>query len=287
MFWIGLTLLIVGLGVVLILLFTVEKTPEEAKATATEVDALSLPVPLEEFLANNGVELPAIVVYTVIVLAVTTALLCLILMPLKAALLITFGILGLLFLSVKVIGGNRRAKMLEQLPSFINQVTRRLSAGVSVENAFSDSVETLEAPLGTVMKRVVRRVRLGYELHQAFDREATTTQLKEFTILATSIRINEQYGGSISTILNDIVSILRLEEAGKQELSALTGETRFTAMVLAVLPPGIAGYTYTQNPNFITDMWSDPSGQSLLLTAVGMEILGVLILWRMIKSVGS
>lgn len=287
MFWIGITLLIVGLSVVLILLFTVEKTSEEVKASATEVETLSLPAPLEDFLAGNGVELPAIVVYATLVLAATTAFLCLIFMPLKVSLLVTLGILGLLFLAIKVIGGHRRAKMLEQLPSFINQVTRRLSAGVSVENAFSDSVETLEAPLGTIMKRVVRRVRLGYELHQAFDREAGTTQLKEFTILATSIRINEQYGGSISAILNDIVAILRLEEAGKQELSALTGETRFTAMVLAILPPGIAAYTYTQNPNFITDMWSDPSGQSLLLTAVAMEILGVLILWRMIKSVGS
>lgn len=177
--------------------------------------------------------------------------------------------------------------MLEQLPSFINQVTRRLSAGISVENAFADSVETLERPLGTVMRRVVRRVHMGYELHQAFEREAQNTKLHEFNVLATAIRINEQYGGSIRTILDDIVGILRLEESGKRELSAMTGETRFTAVVLAVLPILIGGYMFYTNPEMMLDVWEQSSGRKMLYFAGFMELTGIFVLWRMINSIDS
>ena len=137
------------------------------------------------------------------------------------------------------------------------------------------------------MRRIVRRVHFGYDLHQAFEREARVNKLNEFDVLATALRINEQYGGSIRSILEDIVDILRMQDSGKRELSAMTGETRVTAAILAALPPGIAAYTFYNNPKFLTDMWQNPGGQQTLMVAVTMQIVGVIVLWRMIKSIGS
>ena len=137
------------------------------------------------------------------------------------------------------------------------------------------------------MRRVVRRVHYGYDLHQAFEREARVNQLNEFDVLATALRINEQYGGSIRSILDDIVDILRMQDSGKRELSAMTGETRVTAAILAALPPAIAAYTFYSNPNFLTDMWNSVGGQQALVLAVTMQFLGVVVLWRMIKSIGA
>lgn len=286
MFWIVLALLFVGLAFVLIILINSDQDETEQEVV-TEVSASSMPPFLTLYLANNGVELPAGLVFASLAVAATVALLGLLLLPLEFILLAVLLPPLILVALVKIIGNHRRAKMVEQLPSFLNQVTRRLSAGTSVENAFSDSVETLEAPLGKIMKRIVRRVYMGYELHQAFDREANITKLHEFNVLGTAIRINEQYGGSIRSILDDIVAILRLDENGKRELSAMTGETRFTAGVLAVLPPGIAVYMFALNPSLLLGMWAQPGGRSLLIFAVALEILGVIVLWRMIKSIES
>lgn len=286
MLWIALALMLAGLAfVILLLLNNDNKQPEEDTAKLdTEGD---VPAFIKNYLAANGLELPAVVVYASLAVSAAVLLLSVLLLPTNLALLVVVLIPAILMLLTKTVGANRRAKMLTQLPSFINQITRRLSAGISVENAFSDSVDTLERPLGTVMRRIVRRVHFGDELHKAFDREAQTSKLHEFGVLATALRINEQYGGSIRAILDDIVAILRLDEAGKRELNAMTGETRFTAMVLAVLPPAMAGYMFYSNPAMLLDMWATPSGQSLLLLAVGMEILGVVVLWRMVKSIGS
>jgi tight adherence protein B len=285
MFWVALVVLMIGLAFVLMLLVNVE-APSDVEVT--EADRRD-PVPeaITNYLAANGVELPAVVIYSAIASLAAMTVLSGILLPVSLAAIIVFTGYAGAFLSIKFIGSKRRAKMLEQLPSFINQVTRRLSAGVSVENAFADSVETLERPLGTIMRRIVRRVHLGYDLHQAFSREAAVTKLHEFNVIATALRINEQYGGSIRSILDDIVGILRMDEAGKRELRALTGETRFTAVVLALLPPLIAVYMFSVNPDMMLEVWSQSSGKSLFIISAVMEILGVLVLWRMVNSIES
>ncbi|MBD2858475.1 type II secretion system F family protein [Spongiibacter sp. KMU-158] len=286
MIWIAAALLLAGLGFVLVVLFQDESDNTQPDDVITREKNGKAPAAIVEYLAENGVELPALIVNASLALIVASIALSFILLPLKLAAMAFVGILATAILLVKVTGNNRRAKMLEQLPSFINQVTRRLSAGTSVENAFADSVETLEAPLGTVMRRVVRRVHLGFDLHQAFEREARMNKINEFDMLATALRINEQYGGSIRNILDDIVDILRMQDSGRRELAAMTGETRFTALVLALMPPGIAAYTFADNPEFLTNMWNNAGGQQMLFLAVGMQVTGVLILWRMVKAIG-
>jgi tight adherence protein B len=287
MLWIALALLLVGLAFVVLMIVSGESEEITPENEIIPEAGAKLPAALENYLGSNGVELPPAIVYAAIAILMTGIALSLLFLPLNIGVLSTAGLIFIAYSLVKIIGSQRRAKMLNQLPSFINQVTRRLSAGVSVENAFADSVETLERPLGTVMRRVVRRVHYGYDLHQAFEREARVNQLNEFDVLATALRINEQYGGSIRSILDDIVDILRMQDSGKRELSAMTGETRVTAAILAALPPGIAAYTFYNNPKFLTDMWNSAGGQQTLIAAITMQVLGVIVLWRMIKSIGA
>jgi tight adherence protein B len=287
MLWIALALLLVGLAFFVLMIVSGESEEITPENEIIPEAGAKLPAALENYLGSNGVELPPAIVYAAIAILMTGIALSLLFLPLNIGVLSTAGLIFIAYSLVKIIGSQRRAKMLNQLPSFINQVTRRLSAGVSVENAFADSVETLERPLGTVMRRVVRRVHYGYDLHQAFEREARVNQLNEFDVLATALRINEQYGGSIRSILDDIVDILRMQDSGKRELSAMTGETRVTAAILAALPPGIAAYTFYNNPKFLTDMWNSAGGQQTLIAAITMQVLGVIVLWRMIKSIGA
>jgi tight adherence protein B len=39
------------------------------------------------------------------------------------------------------------------------------------------------------------------------------------------------------------------------------------------------------NPNYLNLMLQSPSGKTLLMTALGFQVAGVLILWRMLKSI--
>jgi tight adherence protein B len=64
----------------------------------------------------------------------------------------------------------------------------------------------------------------------------------------------------------------------------MTGETRITAVVLALLPVTVAGYFLLTNPTYLLSMWHDSSGQMMLASAFGLQVIGCLALWRMMRS---
>lgn len=277
------------------LLVQISKTPQKpgnkASQEAETFDPLkahqsrwTIPV-VTHYLNRLGLNLQPGLVIAIIAGEGLVTITALMTQPSKVALLVTAIMLVLTHLVLQALGANQKGKLLQALPSFLNQVARRLSSGVSVEHAFTDSMENIEGPLELAMQRVMQRVGLGLELHQAFEREARANGLQELLIISTALHINEQFGGSIRSILDDIVQILRLDDLGKRELKAQTGETRITAVVLTLLPIAMIVLLISMNPQFLSQMWNDSLGQTLLVTAATLQCIGAFSLWRMVRVI--
>ena len=88
-----------------------------------------------------------------------------------------------------------------------------------------------------------------------------------------------------SELLENLIVLIRERESGARKLKAMTGETRVTALVLALLPLLVGGYFMVTNPTFLVNMWHDASGQHLLIAAFGLQAIGCFALWRMVRSV--
>lgn len=58
-----------------------------------------------------------------------------------------------------------------------------------------------------------------------------------------------------------------------------------TAWVLGLLPLILVSYFMLTNPGYMLGMWHDESGQTMLLSAAALQVLGSLALWRMLRSV--
>jgi tight adherence protein B len=176
-------------------------------------------------------------------------------------------------------------KLVGQIPLFIDQVIRGLVTGRNVEGAIKLAMDDLEEPLRGVIDRAQKSVELGADLGEALRDAAEFYDVKELHMLALAIHTSRVYGGSPREMLESIVNLIRQREQGQRELRAMTGETRVTAWVLGTLPLTIALYMIWRSPSFISIMWNDSTGHTLLLVSAGFQALGALILWRMIKSI--
>lgn len=179
----------------------------------------------------------------------------------------------------------RIALILVQLPLFLDQVLRGLGTGRSMEGALKLAAEETPVPLKEIIDRVLRANELGADLGDTIQETANLYRINELYLLALAIRINRTYGSSVRDLLQNVVKMIHEREAARRELRALTGETRVTALVLGLLPPSMAVYIMAMNPTYLESMWQDPSGQSMLIVAVVLQIAGALVLWRMIKSI--
>lgn len=175
--------------------------------------------------------------------------------------------------------------ILAQLPLFLDQVLRGLGTGRSMEGALSLAADETPAPLKDIITRVLRAGKLGADLGEAIQEAADLYRINELYLLALSIRINRSYGSSVRDMLQNVAKMIHDREAARGELRALTGETRVTAWVLGLLPPGLAVYIMLMNPRYLETMWQDASGRILLMIAVGLQLAGAFTLWRMIKSI--
>lgn len=179
----------------------------------------------------------------------------------------------------------RMNKLVSQIPLFIDQTIRGLVTGRNVEGALKLAAEDIQPPLRDVMQRAQRNVELGEDLGDALRDVAQFYDIKELHMLALAVHTSRVYGGSPREMLESVVNLIRQREQMQRELRALTGETRASAWVMGILPSLIAGYMVWVNPAYVEGMWNDPSGRNIMLVALGIQVFGGLVLWRMVKSV--
>lgn len=177
-------------------------------------------------------------------------------------------------------------RMRLQLPVFIDLLLRSLSAGKAVEFALRHAIWETQAPLRPVLDEVLRVIDAGGGLAQALHRAAARHELREFSLFALAVHISYNYGSNPKLLLENVSDMVRRDEQMRQELAAMTGETRLSAWVLGLLPVGVVSWLHLGNPNYIGGMLADPSGRWMLIAAIVLQVSGAFTLWRMMRSLG-
>ncbi|MDI2593597.1 type II secretion system F family protein [Pseudomonas sp. 681] len=179
----------------------------------------------------------------------------------------------------------RLKRMIEQLPQLLDHTVRSLKSGRTLADAVMGSIEASDDPLKKAMGRVQRNVQFGVNLPDAVSDFAELYEQNELRMFALGLKVNHRYGGNASELLENLIKLIRERDQGARQLRALTGETRMTAWVLGSLPVILVSYFMLTNPGYMLGMWHDSGGQTMLIVAAVLQVLGCLALWRMLRSV--
>tara|TARA_E500000305_G_scaffold93131_1_gene81472 strand:+ start:166 stop:1050 length:885 start_codon:yes stop_codon:yes gene_type:complete len=176
-------------------------------------------------------------------------------------------------------------KMVYQMPSLLDHMVRSLKSGRTLGDAMFLAIDRSQPPLKDMLTETRRSIELGVPLAEAVEEFAEVYNRQEFHILAMGMRVNQRHGGNASELLENLIVMIRDSEKARRQLRALTGETRISAFVLALLPLALAAFIFVSNPEFLLGLWYESGGQRLLSMAFGLQVLGCFFLWRMLKSV--
>lgn len=177
----------------------------------------------------------------------------------------------------------RKAKFSGQLPEALELVARALRAGHSLGSGFQLVSTEMADPIGREFSRVFEEQNLGVTLEQALESMCDRVPNVDLRFFATAVILQRQTGGDLAEILDKIGTLIRERFKLHGMIQALTGEGRLSGIVLLALPPGLFVVLLRLNPTYVMMLFDDPMGQKLLAVAVVMQLLGAVVIKKIVN----
>jgi tight adherence protein B len=177
----------------------------------------------------------------------------------------------------------RLSQFLEQLPDALELMSRALSAG----HAFAESLHMISAempdPIATEFRKTYEEQNLGLSLKLALENLTERVPLLDLRLCVTAILIQRETGGNLAEILEKVAYTIRERFRILEDLKTLTTSSRMSAWILCGLPVFVALVVTFMNPDYMSVLWSDPRGHTLLAVASIMQIVGMLVVRKILR----
>ena len=201
-----------------------------------------------------------------------------VLMPLVGLLM---GCLPLMWLLMR---RKRRLKAFAaQLPDALEMLSRTLRAGQSLAFGFNMVSTEMPPPISKEFGRVFEEQNLGIPFDETLRAMTDRIPNLDLKFFVTALILQRQTGGDLAEILDKIGALIRDRFRIWGQVQALTGEGRLSGVVLLALPFVLFIAVYQLNPDYIMVLFHDPMGTKMLVVAVIMQILGALVIRKIVN----
>ena len=196
-----------------------------------------------------------------------------------------FAFLAGAFPFLHVIGKRKKRmkKFLQLLPDALDLMARGLSAGHAFTEALQMVSTEMPEPISSEFRKTYDEQNLGLSLKLALDNLVHRVPLLDLRMTVTAIMIQRETGGNLSELLEKVAYTIRERFRIMEDLKTLTLSSRWSAWLLCGLPIFLAVYMSVMNPTYMEVMWRDPRGHNLLFVAAIMQILGMLMVQKIMK----
>jgi len=202
-------------------------------------------------------------------------------LPLKILFALIAGALP--FLHVISKRRKRMKKFLQLLPDALDLMARGLSAGHAFTEALQMVASEMPEPISSEFRKTYDEQNLGLSLKLALDNLVQRVPILDLRMCVTAIMIQRETGGNLSELLEKVAYTIRERFRIMEDLKTLTLSSRWSAWLLCGLPIFLAIYMSVLNPTYMEVMWRDPRGHNLLFVAAAMQILGMLMVQKIMK----
>ena len=169
---------------------------------------------------------------------------------------------------VAYMGSRRRKLFSNQLDNTLLVLASSLRAGHGIQRALAAVAEESESPTNEEFTRVVAETRIGRDLIEALQGVADRLGNDDFEWVVRAVAINRELGGNLSEVLDNVGNTIRERNQLRRQVQALSAEGRLSAMVLYVLPFGVAAFVKTSNPGYIGELTESTAGLVMIVGAL-------------------
>jgi tight adherence protein B len=184
---------------------------------------------------------------------------------------------------IKNLKEQRRSRFQNQLPDGIMVLSSSLKGGLSLMQAIELMVEEIPAPFSQEFGWVLRENKIGVPLEDSLKHLHDRMRLEELDLVINSILVSKETGGDLTKVLARLSVTLRDNRKLKESIKTLTLQGKLQGIIMSALPFLFVGWVLSFNRGHFDIMLSSELGRILLMTAGGLQIVGMLLIHKFSK----
>jgi tight adherence protein B len=203
--------------------------------------------------------------------------------PAVFVVLMTMGAAAVPFVIIAYKRQRRFSRFEEVFPDAIDLLSRAVRAGHAFTVGLDLIGRELQDPVASEFRVTYEQHNLGMPLADALRNLTVRMPLPDVHFFVSALQIHRESGGNLAEILDDLSYLIRERFKILRQAQVYTAQGRATLYILTALPPVTACVLYLLNPGYIGRLFSDPLGQKALAAAVVLQVLGYLVIRRIIR----
>jgi tight adherence protein B len=177
----------------------------------------------------------------------------------------------------------REKNFLKALPDAVDVIVRGIKAGLPLFESIKVVAADAPEPLKGEFLAIIETQAIGMPLGDACARLFERMPVPEANFFGIVISIQQKSGGNLSEALGNLSKVLRDRKKMAEKIQAMSMEAKASAGIIGSLPPIVMLLVYLSTPEYISLLWTHPTGQLMLVGCVVWMSIGILVMKKMIN----
>ena len=169
-----------------------------------------------------------------------------------------------------------------QFPDCLEFISRSMRAG----HAFSVAIEMVRRefsdPLGAEFRRVFEEQNLGQPIEIVLKKLSQRMPSMDIRFFVSAVLVQKRTGGNLAELLDKLATIIRERFKLRARVKALSAQGLMSGRILAAIPACVGAMMFVANPPYARFFIDDPAGRELLGASVGLQLVGYLIIKKIV-----
>jgi tight adherence protein B len=177
----------------------------------------------------------------------------------------------------------REKSFLKALPDAVDVIVRGIKSGLPLFDSIKVVAADAPEPLKGEFMAIIETQAIGMPLGEACARLFDRMPVPEANFFGIVIAIQQKSGGNLSEALGNLSKVLRDRKKMAEKIQAMSMEAKASAGIIGSLPPIVMLLVYLSTPDYISLLWTHPTGQLMLLGCAIWMSIGIFVMKKMIN----
>jgi len=169
-----------------------------------------------------------------------------------------------------------------QFPDCLEFISRSMRAGHAYSVAIEMAHKEFSDPVGAEFRRVFEEQNLGQPLDIVLRKLTHRVPSMDVQFFVSAVLLQKRTGGNLAELLDKLAQLIRERFKLRARIRAVSAQGLMSGRILAAIPMGVAALMFVVNPQYARFFIDDPMGHELMAGALGLQLVGYLIIRKIV-----